>query len=79
MKKKRFIAGAQCPSCKALDKIFTYEVDDAVFRACSRCDFNELMTFANASTEMPTRVNRSRQEREEEVKPVRIMDPKQLH
>jgi len=73
MNKKRFIAGAQCPKCQQLDKIFTYEKDGETYRACTRCGFDEPMSFPKESPDMFTRVNRSRQERAEEFKPVRLM------
>ena len=75
MKNKRFISGAQCPSCKEIDKIYTYEDGGEKFRACSRCDFLEPLQFASATAEIGTRVNRSAEEREQEVQAVRLMDP----
>lgn len=75
MKNKRFIAGAQCPSCKEFDKVFTYENDDKKFRACVRCDFREELRFVASSAEVGTRVNRTLDEREKEVQTVRLMDP----
>ena len=59
MKNKRFIAGAVCPKCAEVDKVFTYEVDSKKFRACTRCDFNEEMRFEQNRQELPTRVNDS--------------------
>lgn len=76
MKNKRFIAGAQCPSCKEIDKIFTYELNDKKFRACVRCEFEEEMRLEVPPPEIGTRVNRTMDERKEEVQPVRLMDPK---
>ena len=35
----RFIAGAVCPSCKALDKIAISTDDQSIY--CLRCDFKE--------------------------------------
>ena len=80
MKNKRFIAGAHCPSCNAIDKVFTYELDDEgeskKFRACVSCEFEEELRFENAPTELGTRVNRSRTEREQETQQVKIVDLK---
>ena len=75
MKNKRFIAGAQCPSCKEIDKIYTYEQEDRKFRACSRCDFSEALQFDAPPRELGTRVNRSLEKRKEDVQAVRLMDP----
>jgi len=41
MQNKRFIAGAVCPACSALDKIYTYELEQRKWRACVNCDFKE--------------------------------------
>ena len=75
MKNKRFIAGAQCPSCKEVDKIFTYESEDKKFRSCVRCNFHEQLQFSVMPAEMDTRVNRTLEEREQEIQTVRLMDP----
>ena len=79
MKNKRFIAGAHCPACKEVDKIFTYQTEEAgeskKYRACSRCDFLEELRFEDAPSELSTRVNRSRTEREQQTQQVRIVDP----
>ena len=58
MKNKRFIAGATCPSCHELDKIFVYEEGGQQWRACVNCEFKESITAFTAKTEeLPTRVN----------------------
>jgi len=75
MKNKRFIAAAQCPSCKEIDKIYTYEEEGRKFRGCSRCDFVEALQFDASPQELGTRVNRSLEKRKEEVQAVRLMDP----
>ena len=77
MKNKRFIAGAQCPSCKQVDKVYTYELEDKTYRACTRCDFQEELRFSDTRSELSTRVNRSSVERDNETQAVRIMDPSQ--
>ena len=61
MKNKRFIAGATCPQCKAIDKIFTYEEQGSKWRACVNCHFNENDDMLNKpAEELPTRVNQHR-------------------
>jgi uncharacterized metal-binding protein (TIGR02443 family) len=62
MQNKRFIAGALCPACKQLDKIFTYSKLDEKWRACVHCDFNELFEekVRRSADELPTRVNQHR-------------------
>ena len=55
--KKRFIAGAACPKCAALDKLMTYKEDDKDFRECVACGFKDEMRFNAAPRELVTRVN----------------------
>ncbi len=37
--KKRFIAGAVCPRCSAMDRIMMFETEDGTFRECVDCGF----------------------------------------
>lgn len=61
IEKKRFIAGAVCPACKALDTVFTYLKDGTQWRGCAQCDMHESFSaFSAAQEELPTRVNRHR-------------------
>lgn len=58
---KRFIAGAVCPRCSAMDKIRAWR-DDALekqYRECIECGYtDEQSTVVQAQpTEIPTRVN----------------------
>lgn len=55
--KRRFIAGAVCPRCAALDRIVVFERDGQAFRGCVSCDFEEPQPELNAGNEIPTRVN----------------------
>ena len=76
MKNRRFIAGAICPKCSAVDKLYTYELDQKKYRACTRCDFNEQMRFASNKQELQTRVNRVVVAKEEPAKVLRLFDPR---
>jgi uncharacterized metal-binding protein (TIGR02443 family) len=38
---KRFIAGAACPKCRAVDKIFTLTGGEGISRNCADCGFSE--------------------------------------
>ncbi|MGB1237095.1 MAG: YheV family putative zinc ribbon protein [Pseudomonadales bacterium] len=38
---KRFIAGAVCPRCSAMDSIRMYRNDIREYRECVRCDYVE--------------------------------------
>ena len=85
IKNKRFIAGASCPSCADIDKIYTYEMEEQKWRACAACDFKEefsdAMNGAIKSEELVTRVNQSRigeptLAHETALEAVRLIDPK---
>lgn len=39
--KRRFIAGAVCPRCAALDRIVSWEADGRQYRACVQCGFED--------------------------------------
>ena len=64
--KKRFIAGAVCPRCSAMDRIVMYSNDDGTFQECIDCGFRdrqpteEELEMAQA-TELKTRVTPPRQ------------------
>lgn len=60
--KKRFIAGAVCPSCKAEDRIRTWQQGDTTFRECITCGYTDTLDErGNAMPkELATRVNHDR-------------------
>jgi uncharacterized protein len=74
---KRFIAGAICPRCAAMDRIRAWEQNGIRYRDCVSCDFFEQTAIEeDAATELETRVNREREEqRLNDVQTVRILDP----
>lgn len=57
--KRRFIAGAVCPSCSAMDKVVLFTEDDRDFRECVACGFKDEMRFQPQVRELDTRVNQS--------------------
>lgn len=65
--KKRFIAGAVCPKCSAMDRIVVYQEDDIEYRECVECGFKDEMYFKQNSKELPTRVNQSEEEKKSDV------------
>lgn len=71
--KKRFIAGAVCPRCTQLDKLFVYSIDDKNFRECVNCDFLEEQQFAPIQHEPSTRLTRNTGVNEEHA--VRLVTP----
>ncbi len=72
--RRRFIAGAVCPRCGAMDKIV---VDmDTQRRECVACDFSEARPEAAPEAELPTRVTRPAARRTETpAEAVRLIDP----
>jgi len=56
---KRFIAGAVCPKCGAMDTIRSYEITDTMVRECVMCDFSDEMSAHAGPDELPTRVNQA--------------------
>ncbi|MDO3387736.1 YheV family putative zinc ribbon protein [Gilvimarinus sp. SDUM040013] len=53
----RFLAGAICPRCEALDRIKVYSKNGRDFRECVACGFEDEMHFAANARELETRVN----------------------
>jgi uncharacterized metal-binding protein (TIGR02443 family) len=76
---KRFIAGAVCPRCAAMDRLRTWEQNGIRYRDCVACDFFEQLPIEEPgqAQELETRVNRPREEQERsDMQAVRILDPK---
>jgi uncharacterized protein len=73
--KKRFIAGAVCPRCQAMDTIVKYREGDADFRECAVCGFVDEAKFQPQLRELQTRVNTSVETVVEETQAVRILTP----
>lgn len=73
---KRFIAGAICPRCKAMDRLVVYEEDGKEFRACVSCDFVEQMYLQSGPRELDTRVNRTEEDKAQAVQTVKLVDPR---
>ena len=72
--RRRFIAGAVCPRCSAMDKIV---VDlDRDIRECVACGYSEERPGTAETSELPTRVNRAAARRvETPAEQVRLVDP----
>ncbi len=71
--RRRFIAGAVCPKCAAMDRIV---VDlDTDRRECVACGFSDERPAAPVE-ELKTRVTRASARRvETAIEPVRLLDP----
>jgi uncharacterized protein len=65
--KRRFMAGAVCPRCSAMDTILVYNLEGKDFRECVSCDFKEEMRLNLATSELATRVNKAEEEQAVQV------------
>ncbi len=72
--KKRFIAGAVCPRCSAMDKIVMYQEDGKDKRECVSCGFEDVMNFKPQPRELETRVNTPEEVKKAEIQ-VLTLDP----
>jgi uncharacterized metal-binding protein (TIGR02443 family) len=70
---RRFIAGAVCPECRALDRIVVEEIEGGRRRRCVSCGHTDTLASGSA-LEPPGRFTR-RPEREVPATVVRIVDP----
>lgn len=71
--RKRFIAGAVCPRCSAMDRIVNYREGEKNYRECVACGFRDEIRLQSAPRVPGTRVS-SPPESEREA-PVKILDP----
>ena len=77
MKGRRFIAGAVCPQCAAIDRIAIEQLPDDKYRVCVACGFREAMVTP-ATRITSGRLDRSTRPPDDEQeleRPVRIIDP----
>ncbi len=58
MKNRRFIAGAVCPRCAVMDRIFIESESGINKRECLGCGYKEYMQSDGTTTEILTRVNK---------------------
>lgn len=72
--KRRFMAGAVCPRCSAMDKLVVYNEGGKDFRECVSCGFKDEMNFKPIKRELETRVNHSEDDKEE-IQIVTIISP----
>lgn len=74
---KRFIAGAICPRCSAMDRIRSWESNGTRYRECVSCDFFEQLPMTEEALDpLETRVSKSEPKKEsDDFQPVRIIDP----
>ena len=79
-KRPRFIAGAVCPRCGAVDRIVVVEHESGRQRACIVCDFSDEVPATGSAPPLPLLEGRldarhpSRNESAGETRAVRIVD-----
>lgn len=71
---KRFIAGAVCPECRAMDRIVVEEHDGERRRRCVSCGYADTIGAASGATPA-TRFSRRSGAPQTPASPVRIVDP----
>ncbi|MGA1207333.1 MAG: YheV family putative metal-binding protein [Gammaproteobacteria bacterium] len=79
---KRFIAGAVCQACGQQDKVRAWDDPNAqaMYRECVACGYTDVLAHASEHTsELLTRVNYTDPVFDEDVSPVRILDPRSMH
>lgn len=74
-KTPRFIAGAVCPRCSAMDRLRVYNEDGKDYRECVDCGFKQEQHFQPQVREIETRVNTSQEERKAQEQVVKILSP----
>lgn len=72
---RRFIAGASCPRCSALDTIIMYRENNTEVRECVDCGFKDEMRFQAKAKELETRVNKTEEEKQSEVQVIQFPPP----
>jgi hypothetical protein len=77
--KKRFIAGAVCPKCSAMDRIVMYRIDDKDYRECVDCGFSDVMHFSPKTQELETRVNTPEAVKEAQTQVIKFVTPGDKH
>lgn len=71
---KRFIAGAVCPRCGALDKLVMFRDGGHVYRECVSCAFADEI-LAHSPTQLETRVDRAQGQTEAGSEPLKFFNP----
>lgn len=71
--KRRFVAGAVCPRCSAMDTIVVYNQDGKDYRECVSCDYKDEMHFKPIARELETRVNQTEADKQDAVQVVTIL------
>jgi hypothetical protein len=71
--KRRFVAGAVCPRCSAMDTIQVYSENGKDYRECVSCGYKDEMRFKPQARELETRVNTPEEEKAAQEQVVKIL------
>ncbi|WP_281645342.1 YheV family putative zinc ribbon protein [Parendozoicomonas sp. Alg238-R29] len=76
--KKRFIAGAVCPKCAAMDRLVMFEDQGVTIRECVECGFTDNQKDLEPQGELETRVNQvdmhdAAAPADDDVSPIKIL------
>ncbi len=71
---RRFVAGAKCPQCQAMDKVVIYRQDGVQHRECVSCGYRDNMAFEQAFRELETRVNLTAEQKQGDLSVVRLIN-----
>lgn len=52
--RKRFIAGATCPTCKSIDSIMLYFENNVEKLQCVKCDYKDVQSATDVSAQVVT-------------------------
>ena len=77
--RRRFIAGAVCPECRATDRMVVIGEPPEQRRECIECGFTEKAPQLPHSGEPPGRLQRTQQAQpphSDDIQGVRILDPR---
>ena len=73
---KRFIAGAVCPKCGAIDKVVAYSKKGKDYRECVACSFVEQLLVKTSAPLPDTRAGKSERRDKALAEPVTLVDLK---
>ena len=79
---RRFIAGAVCPQCRALDRLVIERTEEGLMRRCGACDYSDLQAHTGTSSVPRGKGDKSAQASRvrsvndgDKISPVRIINP----
>ncbi|MDX1588333.1 MAG: YheV family putative zinc ribbon protein [Oleiphilaceae bacterium] len=77
--KKRFIAGAVCPRCSAMDRIVMYSTEENTYQECVSCGFRDRQPTEDEmaqAAELETRVRKKPSAAATQAQPIKFFPRK---